>query len=103
MDEYMTVTEASEMFGVDRTTVYHWMKSQGMPSMKVGGKRLFKRSWLEHWGHGRTHRGMSIVETPFGVGKFVSENGDWVTVEIGFKYLVTFERKDVKFVSGVVE
>ena len=103
MDELMTVAEASEMFKVNRTTIYKWMKTGGLPSSKIGGKRVFKRSWLEHWAHDHTYRGMSMVETPFGTGRFVSEDGNWVTVEIGFKYLVTFERKDVKFVSGVVE
>lgn len=101
MEDLMNVNEVSEMFGVNRTTIFRWIREKGLPSVKVGGARKFKRAWLEHWANNQEIRNAASVETPFGTGRFISENGDWVTVEMGYQYLVSFERKDIKFVVGV--
>ncbi|XUX00034.1 MAG: helix-turn-helix domain-containing protein [Dehalogenimonas sp.] len=45
---YLTFTEAQRCLGVSHDTLYKLMK-QGLPSHKVGRKRVFLHEELEQW------------------------------------------------------
>jgi excisionase family DNA binding protein len=92
----LRVKEVQEMFDVDRTTVYNWIKT-GLPSYKVGGSRRFKLEEVKQWATQRT-KGALNVKTPFGYGKFVGRDREagTVTVEMDWSYLVVFKEGDVE-------
>ena len=45
---YLTSQEAQELMGVSHKTMYNLMR-QGMPSHKIGKKRVFLREELVQW------------------------------------------------------
>ncbi len=45
---YLTFQEAQEFMGVSHQTMYNLMR-QGMPSHKIGKKRVFLREELVQW------------------------------------------------------
>ena len=55
-NEMIDIKEVCEIFGKDKTTIYKWMKSKGMPSAKVGGTRVFNRRDLMDWAYGASKK-----------------------------------------------
>lgn len=45
----ISVTEAAELLGVSRPTVYQLIRRADFPSFKVGSRTLISRSRLEEW------------------------------------------------------
>ena len=92
----LKVKDVQEMFDVDRTTVYNWIK-HGLPSYKVGGGRRFELEEVKQWATQRT-KGNLDVKTPFGFGKFMGRDKEagTVTVEMDYSYLVVFKEGDVE-------
>ena len=45
----LTVTEAAELLGVSRPTVYQLINREDFPSFRIGARRLISRSGLERW------------------------------------------------------
>jgi excisionase family DNA binding protein len=47
----MTIREAAAYLGVSESTVRRWMKSEGLPGLKLqlGGRLLFKRELIDRW------------------------------------------------------
>ena len=41
------VKDAAKTYGVSRTTIYAWMKSGTLRTVKIGGRRLVPRDALE--------------------------------------------------------
>ena len=46
------VSDIQQLFKVDKTTVYKWMKS-GLPSVTIGGSRFFIKEDIEKYVEGR--------------------------------------------------
>lgn len=46
--ELLTIKEVSSMLGIVRQTVYTYIK-RGLPTVKVGGKRMFDKKEVEEW------------------------------------------------------
>ena len=98
--EHISVKQLADKYGVDRTTVYKWIK-RGMPSIKIGGTRRFKVSDVEEWIKYEEIRKLydvtaGDVETPLGVGKYIAydKHEQKVTVEMDHRYIVVFNAKD---------
>ncbi len=47
MNELLTIKEAAEMVGCHESTIRNWIKSGVIESLKIGGKRRFKKSVIE--------------------------------------------------------
>jgi len=45
----LTVTEAAELLGVSRPTVYALMRAEGFPAFKIGRRTLISRAGLADW------------------------------------------------------
>ena len=92
----LRVKEVQEMFSVDRTTIYNWIR-KGLPSHKVGGGRRFEIEEVKAWATQRS-KGDLNVKTPFGFGKFMGRDREagTVTVEMDYSYLVVFREGDVE-------
>jgi excisionase family DNA binding protein len=93
----LKVKDIQEMFHIDRTTVYDWIK-KGLPSYKVGGGRRFDLEEVKTWATQRSKGELNVI-TPFGYGRYISRDKEagTVTVEMDYMYLVTFKEGDVKF------
>jgi excisionase family DNA binding protein len=48
MDEFLTKTEVAKLLKVSESTIDRWRK-EGMPSIKVQRKVLFKQDDVEKW------------------------------------------------------
>lgn len=49
-DNYISIEEAAKYLGVKTSTIRTWIKNNGMPFHRVGGKLLkFKRSEIDEW------------------------------------------------------
>lgn len=46
-ETYVTINKASELLGVDRTTLWRWNKENYLKSIKIGGKTLYKQSDID--------------------------------------------------------
>lgn len=46
-ETYLSVTKATEMLGVDRSTLWRWAKSGYLTPVEVGGKRRYRMSDIE--------------------------------------------------------
>ena len=44
-----SVTEAAQALGVSRRTMYDLLHKEGLPTLKVGGRRLISRELLAEW------------------------------------------------------
>lgn len=53
MSEALSIPEAAELLGVTRTTVYRWVKGEGvsspLPAMKLGSHYRINPKELELW------------------------------------------------------
>ena len=45
----LSVSEAAELLGLSRPTVYQLMRQEGFPAFRVGTRRLISRAGLERW------------------------------------------------------
>ncbi len=45
----LSVSEAAELLGVSRPTVYQLLNREDFPSFRIGTRRLISRSGLEAW------------------------------------------------------
>lgn len=57
----LSVTEAAELLGVSRPTVYQLIRSDGFPSFKIGTRTLISRVGLARWIEQQTVGGKSNV------------------------------------------
>lgn len=57
----LSVTEAAELLGVSRPTMYQLIRQEGFPSFRIGARRLISRSGLEEWVRGQTENGGGAV------------------------------------------
>ena len=49
-DNYISIEDAAEYLGVKASTIRTWIKVNGMPAHRVGGKLWkFKRSEIDEW------------------------------------------------------
>lgn len=53
----LSVTEAAELLGVSRPTMYQLTRQIGFPVFKVGSRTLISRSGLEEWVRAQTGAG----------------------------------------------
>jgi len=58
-DEIITANEVADYLKIAKSTVYLWMKEQGLPFRKIGRALRFKRSEVEQW-----FNEMSVLKNP---------------------------------------
>lgn len=68
MEQYFTVDQVAQMFGVTRVTVYEWMKSGRLAYVQVGGRRRVTQSAIDAFiqpggGSVRIGAGVQAVKT----------------------------------------
>lgn len=102
MRKYLKVNDVCDIFGVDRTTIYSWIRN-GMPSYKVGGVRMFVEADVDAWVMKKDSDKRIVydpdaefINVPDGIGKFVSFDGatGMVTVEMEFTKLVEYKASE---------
>ena len=59
-EKYLTVREASKFLKISISTLNRFIKQKGIPSYKVGDRRLFEKDELVEWvrtqrSHGRSN------------------------------------------------
>lgn len=47
--EYLTVAETAGYLKVSKETVYSWMRSRGLPFVRVESRRRFRRAEIDAW------------------------------------------------------
>jgi excisionase family DNA binding protein len=45
----LTLSEVADLLGVSRRGIYNLISREGLPSVKLGGRRLVRRADLERW------------------------------------------------------
>ena len=48
-DEIITANEVAKYLKIAKSTVYLWMKEQGLPFRKIGRSLRFKKSEVKQW------------------------------------------------------
>ena len=47
--DWLSVTDVVKTIGLSRSTVQRGISSNQLQSVKSGGKRMMKKSWIEKW------------------------------------------------------
>ena len=58
----LSVTEAANLIGVSRTTMYHLVKMKGFPTVQIGNRVLVSVKGLEKWVDEQAQRGWDANE-----------------------------------------
>lgn len=57
----LNVTEAAELLGVSRPTVYQLMRREGFPAFNIGSRRVISRAGLERWVEEHAEQQMEVA------------------------------------------
>lgn len=49
MDEFLTLTDVCERYGISKYTVYQWTARDFIPHLKIGGLLRFREQDLRRW------------------------------------------------------
>lgn len=49
IEPYLTIDEVSEWLKIKKSTIYHWVAMDDIPSVKIGGRRRFDPVEIKKW------------------------------------------------------